>query len=297
MGWLDNLAQNGNHQLQVNIHLRKLGAACGWRARLQLKLQHDGSKTRIVHRVHEGPLLVQRAFYPEGESPCHVYIIHPPGGVAGGDELDLEAELQWGAHALLTTPAAAKFYRRGGGGTARVTQVLRANGATLEWLPQENIFYPDAAVELSSIVHLSGACRFMGWEIACLGLPASGLTLGTGELRLGIELWKNGEPLLLERLSVAGAVLTAPWGMAGRSAFGSALCYPATVRELDAARACIAMNCAGLPVACTLVDEVLICRAIAERGDQLKKSFVGLWQVLRPLLLGRAAVPPRIWAT
>jgi urease accessory protein len=52
-----------------------------------------------------------------------------------------------------------------------------------------------------------------------------------------------------------------------------------------------------MTIACTLVDDVLVCRAIAQRTDQLKEAFVRWWRLLRPTLLGRDAVLPRIWAT
>ena len=278
----------------------------GWHARLELQFRHAQARTVLTRRKHTGPLLVQRPFYPEcraadnalmaGE-PCHVYIIHPPGGVASGDELQLDVELHPGSHALLTTPAAGKFYRRGAAGTARVTQTLRVDGAGLEWLPQENIFYPDAAVDLRSIVQLSSGARFIGWEIGCLGLPASGLTLAAGELRLGFELWRDGRPLLVERLAIGAEALSARWGMAGCAALGSALIYPAGPRELDLARATAQKDCTELTLACTLVDGALACRATARRPDHLKQAFVRVWQALRPALFGRQALPPRVWAT
>jgi urease accessory protein len=286
-----------------------IGAAAlagGWQARLALRFDATGGRTRLAHREHEGPLLVQRAFYPEapiaGAQPCHVYIIHPPGGVASGDELRLEAQVGAGAHALLTTPAAGKFYRRGPAGLARVTQSLSAAGGALEWLPQENIYYPDSAVELRTIVRLSGAARFIGWEIGCLGLPASAQGIGNGSLRLDLELWHEGQPLLLERLALAPPVSSARWGLAGHIALGTALAWPAGPAELERARAGLgdgaaAGICTGMTIACTLVDDVLVCRAIAQRTDQLKQAFVRWWRLLRPTLLGREAVLPRIWAT
>jgi urease accessory protein len=287
--------------------------ALGWQARLALRLDASAGRTRLAQREHEGPLLVQRAFYPEapiaGAQPCHLYIIHPPGGVASGDELQLDVQVGAGAHALLTTPAAAKFYRRGAAGLARVTQSLSAAGGVLEWLPQENIYYPDSAVQLRTIVRLSGAARFIGWEIGCLGLPASAQGIGNGSLQLALELWHEGRPLLLERLGLGRQVISARWGLAGHVALGTALAWPAGAADLERARAALegsggahgdaegAEICAGITIACTLVDDVLVCRAIAQRTDQLKGAFVRWWQVLRPALLGREAVLPRIWAT
>jgi urease accessory protein len=279
---------------------------CGWQARLQLRFEADAGATRLAHRQHHGPLLIQRVFHPEpavagapGAQPCHAYVLHPPGGVVSGDELTLEVAVQREAHALLTTPAAGKFYRRGTEGrVARLTQTLAADGGVLEWLPQENIFFPDSAVELRTIVHLQADARFIGWEIGCLGLPANQASLGHGAVRQSLELWHGGAPLLLERLNIVHACLAPRWGLAGYAALGSWLAYPARPGDLAAARAvAAAVNCADMTLACTLVDGVLICRGLAARSDRLKQAFIDLWCALRPGLLGRPAIAPRIWAT
>jgi urease accessory protein len=272
----------------------------GWQARLELEFGLSGSRTVLVHRSHSGPLLVLRPLYPEAEGeppePCHVYVIHPPGGVVSGDDLRLRVGVQAGAHALLTTPAAGKYYRRGGGGVARTAQEFHVGAAALEWLPQENIFYPDADVELSTVVHLAAAARFIGWEISCLGLPASQLTLADGQVRQSLELWHAGAPVLLERLLFDRSCLAARWGLANYAALGTWLAFPATAADLERARGCAA-DCVGLQLACTLVDSALVCRAWAQRADEVRGAFVELWRALRPVLLGRAAVSPRIWAT
>jgi urease accessory protein len=292
--------------------MKALQQSQGWHARLELGFEHALTRTRVAWRRHEGPLLIQKPLYPElappdgyghgegdghGSNPCHVYLIHPPGGVASGDHLELNVSLASASHVLLTTPAAGKYYRRGAAGEARMTQNFKVDRAVLEWLPQENIYYPNASVELRSIVNLSSGARFIGWEIGCLGLPACNLSLEAGELRLHFELWNDARPLLLERLAVTRAGLDARWGMAGRTAFGTALFYPASGRELDAAKASAALSNSGTMIACTLVDGVLACRGFGYRTDHLKSAFVALWRNLRPLIVGREAVSPRIWAT
>jgi urease accessory protein len=284
----------------------------GWQARLQLRFEADAGRTRLAYRRHEGPLLIQRVFEPEPPAPaapaapaaptaqpCHAYVLHPPGGVVSGDELLLEVDVGAQAHALLTTPAAGKFYRRGSAARgARLSQLLTASAGVLEWLPQENIYYPDSAVQLRTVVRLQAEARFIGWEIGCLGLPATRASLAGGTVQQSFELWHGDSPLLLERLHIARACLAPRWGLAGHAALGSWLAYPAGPAQLAAAREHLAgTNCADLTLACTLVDGVLSCRGLAARADRLKQAFIGLWCALRPLLLGRPAVAPRIWAT
>jgi urease accessory protein len=268
-----------------------------WHACLELRFEPAHGRTRLAHRRHEGPLLVQKLFQPEGDGACHAYLIHPPGGVASGDRVTLDVSLSAGSHALLTTPAAGKFYRRGAGGLAVVAQSFEVAAAALEWLPQENIFYPNAAVRLRSIVRLASGGRFIGWEMGCLGLPACRQTLEDGDLRLGFELWCDDRPLFIERLAVTSATLSPRWGMAGDAAFGTALFYPAGQEELGLARKAAETSRENGAFACTLVDGVLACRALGPRADHVKQAFVEVWRVLRPKLLGCEAVSPRIWAT
>jgi urease accessory protein len=282
-------------------------ARSGWRGALELSFQAEGPRTRLASQRHIGPLLVQRPFYPEpplpaaagaASEPCHVYVIHPPGGVVGGDELSLEVSIEPRAHALITTPAAGKFYRSGHGQVARLTQRHWVRGGVLEWLPQENIFYPDSRVRLATQVHLTVGARFMGWEISCLGLPAQAQLLGEGIAHQALELWLEETPLLIERLHLNEASLQASWGLAGRTSLGSWLAYPATAQLLEQARATLAaINCTDVEVACTLFEGVLCCRATALRADQLKRVFIHLWGSLRMAVLGRGPSAPRIWAT
>src|SRR5262245_10241542 len=96
----------------VNAHEPREGRA-GWEASLDLKFAARGARTVLARRASVGPLVVQRPFYPEG-GVAHVYLVHPPGGVVGGDQLRLSVLAEEGAHALLTTPAATKFYRSDG---------------------------------------------------------------------------------------------------------------------------------------------------------------------------------------
>jgi urease accessory protein len=292
-------------------------AAAGWQAELRLRFGNGVSphllakgaspsdtRTRLVHRSHRGPLVIQRPFYPEGD-PCHVYVVHPPGGVVGGDQLRVDVEVEAGAHALITTPAATKFYRAAQRASSQL-QEARVAGATLEWLPQENIFFPGAETHTATRVHLDAESKFIGWEIACLGLPARGEPFDTGHLRLDLELWRRrsaaaavdlgSEPIFIDRLRLAGdsQARSAAWGLAGFEAVGTLLATPASSMEVDAIRVLLADRA---DAAVTLVDGVLVLRALERQGEMLRKLFINAWRLLRPRLLGRDAVPPRIWAT
>jgi urease accessory protein len=271
----------------------------GWQAELELKIgvrPHFGDGvSRLVARRHRGPLVIQRPFYPEGD-PCHLYVVHPPGGVVGGDELRIDVEVERGAHAVITTPAATKFYRCDGR-TSSQTQELNAADATLEWLPQESIFYRGADTRTATRVHLDAESRFIGWEIACLGLPARGERFDVGALKLDLEVWKaTATPLFIDRLRLTGGspARGARWGLAGQEAVGTLLATPATREHIDAIRDLVA----DLPLAAvSLVDGILVLRALAPQAEAVRNLFVDAWKRLRPGVIGRVAVAPRIWST
>jgi urease accessory protein len=264
-----------------------------WEAQLELDLRHEDGRTRLVRRAHRGPLVVQRAFHPE-DGACHLYLVHPPGGLVSGDRLRLDLRAQAGAHALVTTPGATRFYRARQGEAARLVQRLTVEDARLEWLPQETLVFDGAHAHATTRVTLGADARFIGWEILCLGRPASGEVFAKGELRQDFELWRGDEPLLLDRLRLApGAAAQAPWGLAGHCVLGTLMAWPVTPADVDAVRA---TDPAGL-LACTTVDGALLVRTLADQGETARHRLHRVWQVLRPRLLACDAHPPRIWAT
>jgi urease accessory protein len=262
----------------------------GWRAELSLQFSRQGDRTVLSSRSHVGPLVVQRPFYPEGDV-CHVYVVHPPGGIVGGDRLRFHAALQPRAHALITTPASTKFYRSADR-TAHLDQSLDIQGATLEWLPQETIVFRDAIAITATRVRLDAQSRFIGWDLTCYGRPASDELFASGRVRQQFELWLDDRPMLIDRLRFDGqsAAMRAAWGLAGSPMLGTLLAYPANAAVLEIARA-------QEGFACTVVDNVLSCRQVGANMDSMKRAFINLWRTLRPCIIGREAVPPRIWST
>jgi urease accessory protein len=266
----------------------------GWTARLELEFAQRDARTYLARRQHVGPLVVQRPFFPEPNA-CHVYLVHPPGGIVGGDDLAIDVRVCDGAHALLTTPAATKFYRceeREG----VQTQSFAVESGALEWLPQETIFYRGARARSTTSVKVTTASKFIGWELPCLGLPASSAGFERGDLRLNFELFVDGEPRLFDRLRIEGesAARKAFWGVAGYDALGTLLAYPARAAMLDAIRE---LKFDGVELAATVVDDVLVCRALGAQAEPVKHAFVSVWKRLRPMMLERGACVPRIWAT
>lgn len=271
-------------------------SASSWQARLELEFEGIGARTVLARRRHIGPLVVQRPFYPEGAGICHVYLLHPPGGIVGGDDLELQLHCRAGAHALVTTPAATRFYRAGPHPQARLRQHLHVGDAALEWLPQKNIVFDGARAHASTSVHLHQDARFLGWEITCLGRPTNGETLHAGSLASDMRLYRGDAPVLIDRLRLAGnsPALQAPWGWGGMQALGTLVMTPAAEVDLAPLRA---LRAPAVHFGLTRVQDLLVCRALATQAEPLRELFTRIWLALRPALLGVRAVPPRIWAT
>lgn len=250
----------------------------------------------LAHRSRFGPLAVQRALYPEG-APCHLYLLHPPGGVVGGDRLWIEAEVDSGAHGLLTTPGAAKLYRSAGSEAEVTLSLCVTDGGVLEWLPQETILFPGARAHIRTRVELGSSARFLGWDVISLGRPVIGERFDSGHLDLGVDVRRDGRPVLLDRLRIDdGRGLDGPSGLRGLPVMGTLLASGATGAAVDAVRALLPAS-RQMPAGVTLLDDLLVLRALGWHCEPILGLFRTCWRTLRPVLLDRPASVPRVWAT
>ena len=265
----------------------------GWHASLQIAFAPRGTRTALVHRQQRGPLAVQRPFYPEG-ALCHLYLLHPPGGVVGGDRLEISAETAAGASALVTTPGATKFYLSAGPTAHQHQRLHVAGGAALEWLPQENIFFPGALGRLETRITLGAGARFIGWEIHCLGRPVIEESFDAGDLDLRYRLEREGRCLLMERLSLTAMTRRGASGLRGAPVTATLVATPAGARELGRSRAIIGGTDEA---AATLLDDVLVVRYLGHSTEQCRRLFIAVWAAVREGVVGCAPCPPRIWST
>ncbi len=274
-----------------------LPAPSGWQAELELGFSASSraDKTVLSSRRQRGPLAIQRPFYPEGDV-CHAYLLHPPGGVVGGDQLAIKVQVDAAASTLLTTPGATKFYRSAGQQAAQHQQFTVAG--TLEWLPQENIFFPGAQSTLSSHIELGADARYIGWEIHCLGRPVINERFEHGSLRFSTHLYRDQQPLFIDRLRIQSQQdLAGKAGLRNQPVMATLLATPASPAVLEMAREeCAAV---GLPhyAGATLMNGVLIVRYLGNSTAAAQALLRSLWQQIRPLVTERAAITPRIWNT
>ena len=267
----------------------------GWQAGLRLGFRAGARRTVLAERQRHGPLAVQRPFYPEGEV-CHVYLLHPPGGVVGGDSLAIDVQIHAGAKTLVTTPGATKFYRSAANMARQTQRITVRDGATLEWLPQENIFFPGAEVELETRVELHGDARLALWEIQCLGRPAIREGFDRGHIDSRLNISRDGQPQLIERLRVEADNRARLSLMAGLAVGGTLLISHSGEAEVAA---CRDLLFAGGPdyAGASLIEDILVVRYLGDSTERARRLFTDIWQKLRPDTLGYPPGVPRIWAT
>jgi urease accessory protein len=256
-----------------------------WKAKLSLGFSRQGDRSVLTRREHDGPLVVQKPLYPEGEGVCHAIVVHPPGGIAGGDELALGVRCERGSHAVLTTPGAGKWYRSAGA-CARQSLDFDVQG-TLEWLPRETIVFDGALAELNMSVELGEEAHYIGWEIVCLGRRGSGERFEHGRLQISTRIDRQERTLYIDKgeIEAGGRLMHSPVGLGGRSVFGT------LIATYDGGRI------AAPELAVTQLPGLLIARYLGDSSEAALRAFTGLWKMLRPIVCGRAAVEPRIWST
>lgn len=272
-----------------------------WPARLALTATRDGEATRL-HARHDGPLRLLKTLYPEGAGIAQAVLVHPPGGLVGGDRLDIDIDVQAGAHLLVTTPAATRFYRSIAGEAAQVVQARVGQGARLEWLPQETLAYPGCDARNEVRLSLAPGASLFATEVLGLGLPAAGEAYDTGRLLQHLEI--TGQWLDRGRLDATDrALLDGPCGLAGHRILGT-LVYAQTLpldgaaALLDDARELLAdVPRSGATLLTGPRGAVLLARVIGDEVEAVTlalRRVRGLW---RERLWQLRSSDPRIWAT
>ncbi|MBY4595693.1 urease accessory protein UreD [bacterium BD-1] len=273
-----------------------------WHARLALDYQARQEKTSL-HFTHDGPLRVLRSLYPEGPGICHNVLVHPPGGLVGGDVLDIAVQVGEGAHALVTTPGATRFYRSNGHQALQRTQLNLGAGARLEWLPLEAIAYKacDAANQVEFT--LAEGAQLLAWDVTALGLPMADQHFDQGLLTQHLE-WpgvflEHGTIHAEDKLLLDGSL-----GLAGQRCMATLILASGTPlsrvqREalLEVTHQLLQSAPEGVIAGVTAPnDHMLVLRGLAPVVEPVMILWKTVWAHWRAQLWGLQARVPRIWA-
>jgi urease accessory protein len=302
------VAKNITSQTSINSTINSRQ----WLASLALDFSHNALGTKLSRTKRNGPLSVQKAFYPEGADCAHIYLLHPPAGIVSGDELQVDITLAEQAHTLVTTPGANRFYRAredvniGVSKQVQVTTLSLANKAICENFPLETIVYNGADAFNTVDIHLTGDSVYLGWDITCLGLPSSEQSFTQGQYTQLNRVYCDNELIYHDRIAISAKnkLLEHPAGLAKNNVFATLLIYAPTQLHADkykdvinTLRAAIDNEQAEKHISVTNIDGLIVIRYIGKHAEQCKKLFVLLWQILRPLTVKKPAMLPRIWYT
>jgi urease accessory protein len=274
-----------------------------WQASLNLNFMRDSARTFLAKKTHIGPLVVQKSLHPEGEDVCHAIVVHPPGGVAGGDELTLNVQLGENANALLTTPGAGKWYKANGQFAFQHLVFNLERNACLEWLPQENILYNGAQVKFTAEIKLHEGAKYAAWEVFCFGRQAQAEQWLNGSMHQCLKICKNENLIWQERAYLNPDLITlrSIVGL-GRSAVSASfvIAAGAVPKEILAACRQVEPNLtldSNAKFAVTALPEIFSARYVGQSSQSARHYFEQLWQILRPWYAGRETTRPRIWNT
>ena len=272
-----------------------------WHAELSLDYLNENHRS-VARYAHKGPLRILKSLYPEGDAVCHNVLVHPPGGLVGGDTLDMTVTVGSGAHGLVTTPGATRFYKSDAG---LATQQLKArveDGARLEWLPLEAIAYNQCDALNRAVFDLSPSAEMMAWDITALGLPAAGMPFDQGTFRQHLEI----KGAWLERGSLRASdtrLINSPLGLAGHKcmatlvfASGSAMASARLERGLASARERVEAHGLRLQAGVTSPHpQIMVARVLAPVTEHAMQLLKQIWAVWRHDMWQLGSAPPRLW--
>ncbi|MGG1355552.1 urease accessory protein UreD [Psychrobacter pacificensis] len=254
------------------------------------------AKTRLSHRKHTGALMIQRALYPEPrvqQGICHILMLYPPAGIAGGDTLTIKLHLDNGSHAVITTPGAGKWYGNDGVSqknkarsddndthqsmsqdkiAAYASQHVQAKLAAhvrLEWLPQESIIYNEANMHAVSRFDLADSSSLLTWEISVFGRQAYDEQFLQGRYHTGLNIYREGKVIVTDRVKQAAQSrwFTSSLGLADQHIYGSFWAVPSLSDVHDNA---------ALPASAAQSDETALATMKQTLARYLDNTIVAL---------------------
>jgi urease accessory protein len=272
-----------------------------WLARLDLDYTLEAERS-VARYLHSGPLRILQSLYPEGDAVCHNVLVHPPSGLVGGDMLDMRVTVGSGAHGLVTTPGATRFYRSEAGLATQQVHARIESGARLEWLPLEAIAYNQCDALNSAVFELAPGAEMMAWDITAFGLPAADLPFAQGTFRQHLEIpgiWLERGTLNAEDTRL----MNSPLGLAGQRcmatlvlASGSAMADERIERALGSARELLEASELRLRAGATSPHkQVIVLRVLSPVTEPAMQLLRQVWAAWRQEMWGLQGTYPRLW--
>jgi urease accessory protein len=260
---------------------------------LRVDLRARDGRT-VLEGLRQAGCLKARFPRPEHDGWSSVVTLNTSGGIAGGDRLDSAFSVRTGARATIAAQAAERFYRAlPGGAPSQVrTRITAADGAAVEWLPQETILFDRCALDRRLEVELAADSWFLGVETLVFGRAAMGEQVAHASVRDVIQVRRDGRLLWHDAIRLDGAVADT---LRRKAIAGGARAVATLVHvspDAEAAPAPVRDALERVPAECGVSawDGMLVARLLATEGASLRTAVVAALQVLRA---GRPL--PRVW--
>lgn len=263
-----------------------------WKGFLFLRFKYKNKKTYLHTKKNFGPLFVQNTFYPE-DKICHVYILHPPGGLVGGDNLYIKNYLEEKSKVLVTTPSASKFYKSNGKIVNVKYKIFLEKNTTLEWLPQNNIFFSNSLVNIENEFFIKSESKLIIWDTLCLNNLLNKKKNNKSILISSLKIWKKNVILLNEKIRIIKGNLSI---LFNKKILSMLIAMPADINILKFIRKFNNIN-KNIIIGSTLIKDILIIRIIGNDNILIQKIMKNMWKKLRIKIIGIKPCIPRIWFT
>jgi urease accessory protein len=243
------------------------------RARIELTVAAASGATRRIRVLEQGSLRVR--FPHVTGSELEAILVNTAGGMAGGDQFDIDIAAGEGARLLVGTTAAEKIYRSTGPATKVAVRLAASAGATLRWLPQESILFDRACLDRRIDVDLDDGATLVLAEAVVLGRSAMGESVEQGEL---IDRWRvrvGGRLVMAESVRLTGAIaakLSERAVAASGCAFATVLIVPGKERHVEAVRA---LDVSG-EVGVSAWNGIAVARLVAADGVALRRDLAAV---------------------
>ena len=253
----------------------------------RISVRQRAGRTRLAGLRQEGSAKI---LLPRTQGiALQAVLLNTAGGITGGDWFGWTGEAGPETHLSLSSQAAERAYRARPGETGHVTTRLRiAEGARLDWLPQETILFDGAALSRRLEADLAPDATLLAVEPLIFGRKAMGEVVHDLRLTDQWRIRRGGDLVYADALRVHGdaaAILSGPATLAGMRAMASlALIAPEAERLLAPLRAALPAT-AG---ASLIRPGVLAARIAAPDGLVLRRALMRALPVLAPL--------PKVWS-
>ena len=254
----------------------------------RIAFRNDCGVTRLDRLFQQGALKIRLPRVPAGDPPTAV-LINTAGGLTGGDRVSVEMTAGAGCRVIVTGQACEKIYRARDGEARVHAEIKVADGARIDWIPQETILFDGARLARRLDVALAPDATLLIAEAIVFGRTARGEEVRHGLLT---DSWRirRGEKLVFAdeiRFDWQDAgLLGRPAVLAGGRAIATILFVaPEAERHLEKLRAIV-----GPAGGASAWDGKLLARFVAADGAALR-------QVLVPAitLLLEGATLPKTW--